>query len=67
MVKSWPATVGDLGSICGSGRYPGGGNDNPPQYSCPENPWIEEPVGLQFMGSQRVRYNLATEHAHTLY
>ena len=67
MVKSLPASVGDLGSIYGSGRSPGGENGNPPQYSCPENPWIEEPGGLQFMGSQRVRHNLATEHAHTLY
>ena len=27
----------DLGSIPGSGRSPGAGNDNPPQYSCLEN------------------------------
>ena len=27
--------------------------------------WTEEPGGLQSMGSQRVRYNLATEHACT--
>ena len=27
-------------------------------------PWTEEPGGLQFMGLQRVRYDLATEHAH---
>ena len=26
-----------------------------------EIPWTEEPVGLQFMGSQRVRRDLATE------
>ena len=30
--------VGDLGSILGLGRSPGGGNDNPLQYSCLENP-----------------------------
>ena len=29
---------GDLGSILGSGRSPGEGNDNPLQYSCLENP-----------------------------
>ena len=28
----------DLGSIPGSGRSPGGGHDNPLQYSYPENP-----------------------------
>ena len=30
--------VGDLGSIPGSGRFPGEGNGNPVQYSCLENP-----------------------------
>ena len=29
---------GDPGSIPGSGRAPGEGNGNPPQYSCLENP-----------------------------
>ena len=29
---------GDLGLIPGSGRSPGGGHDNPLQYSCLENP-----------------------------
>ena len=28
----------DAGSIPGSGRSPGGGHGNPPQYSCLENP-----------------------------
>ena len=28
----------DAGSISGSGRSPGGGNSNLPQYSCKENP-----------------------------
>ena len=30
--------TGDQGSISGSGRSPGGGNGNPLQYSCLENP-----------------------------
>ena len=30
--------AGDPGSISGSGRFPGEGNGNPPQYSCLENP-----------------------------
>ena len=41
VVKNPPANVGDAkdaGSIPGSGRSPGGGHGNPPQYSCPENP-----------------------------
>ena len=28
-----------------------------------EIPWTEEPGGLQFMGSQRVRHDRVTEHA----
>ena len=41
MVKNLPASagdVGDAGSIPGSGRCPGGGNGNPLQRSCLENP-----------------------------
>ena len=30
--------AGELGSIPGSGRFPGEGNGNPLQYSCLENP-----------------------------
>ena len=30
--------TGDIGLIPGSGRSPGGGNDNPLQCSCLENP-----------------------------
>ena len=30
--------TGDMGLIPGSGRSLGGGNDNPVQYSCLENP-----------------------------
>ena len=33
-------SAGDLGSIPGSGRVPGGGNGNPLQYSCLENPMV---------------------------
>ena len=46
--------AGDLGSVPGSGRSPGGGNGNPLQYSCLEKPMDREPGGLQSMGSQRV-------------
>ena len=38
VVKNPPANAGDTGSIPGSGRSPGGGNGNPHQYPCPENP-----------------------------
>ena len=32
--KASACNAGDLGSIPGSGRCPGEGNGNPPQYSC---------------------------------
>ena len=38
MVKNPPANAGDVGSIPGSGRSPGGGHDNPLQYFRLENP-----------------------------
>ena len=60
VVKNPPASAGDrrdTGSIPGLGRSPGEGHDNPLQYSCLENPWTEEPGGLQTMGLQRVGRN----------
>ena len=36
--KSPPTNAGDVSSIPGSGTFPGGGNDNPFQYSCWANP-----------------------------
>ena len=41
VVKNLPANAGDIrdsGSVLGSGRAPGGGNGNPLQFSCLENP-----------------------------
>ena len=38
VVKSLPANAGDLGSIPGSGRSPGGENGNPLQCFCLEKP-----------------------------
>jgi len=38
VVKNLPAIAGDMGSIPGSGRFPGGGNGNPLQDSCLEKP-----------------------------
>ena len=41
VVKNLPANAGDsgdMGLISRSERSPGGGNDNPLQYSCLENP-----------------------------
>ena len=36
--KEFTCNVGDRRSIPGLGRFPGGGNGNPLQYSCLENP-----------------------------
>ena len=38
MVKNPPSNAGDVASIPGSGRFPGGWHGNPLQYSCLENP-----------------------------
>ena len=38
VVKNLPKNTGDTDLIPGSGRSPGGGNGNPVQYSCLENP-----------------------------
>ena len=60
VVKNLPANAGDareVGLLPGSGRSPGGGNDNPLQYSCLENPADREPGGLQSTGSQRVGHD----------
>ena len=41
VVKNPPANAEDIrdaGSMPGLGRSPGGGHDNPLQYSCQENP-----------------------------
>ena len=45
LVKNMPANAGDIrdiGSIPGLGRSLGRGHDNPPQYSCLENPMDRE-------------------------
>ena len=34
VVKNPPDNTGDVDSVLGSGRSPGGGNGNPLQYSC---------------------------------
>ena len=39
VAKNLPANARDTGLIPGSGRSPGGGNGDPFQYLCLENPW----------------------------
>ena len=53
MVKNPPAKVGDageMGSIPGSGRSPGGGNGNPLQYSCLGSPMDRRAWGATVHG-----------------
>ena len=60
MVKKPPdnaGDAGDVGSIPGSGRSPGGGHGNPPSIPAWKIPWREEPGELQSMGPQRVGHN----------
>ena len=59
-VKNLPANTGDardVGSIPGLEKSPGGGNSNPLQYSCLENPQWTGDWQLQFMVSERVRHD----------
>ena len=53
--------AGDLGLIPGSQRYPGEGDDNPPQYSCLENPMDREAWKATVHGVTRVGHNLGTK------
>ena len=54
-VKILSVNARDVGLFPGLGRSHGEGNGYPLQCSCLENPWTEEPGGLQSMDSQRVR------------
>ena len=61
MVKESACNAGDLGSIPGLGRSPGGGNGNPLQYSCLENS-MERVVGCSPWGCKDLDM---TECLHT--
>ena len=41
-LKNPPSNAEDMGSILGLGRFPGGENSNPLQYSCLGNPTVKE-------------------------
>ena len=53
--------TGDLGSVSGLGRSPGGGHGNPLQYSRPENPMDRGACGATVHVVTRVRQDLATK------
>ena len=70
VVKNLPANARnarDAGSIPGLGRYPGGGNGNPLQYSCLENSMDREAWWATVHGVAKVRHmsDLAHTHTHT--
>ena len=54
--KESACSEGDLGSIPGLGRLPGGGHVNLLQYSC-----LENPHGQRRHGVVRVRHDLVTK------
>ena len=49
--------AGDMGSVSGWGRCPGGGHGNPVQLCAWSIPWTEEPGGIYSLESQRVGYD----------
>ena len=60
VVKNLIANAGDIkdaGSVPGWGRSPGGGHDNPLQYSYLENPMDRRAWWATVHASQRVRHN----------
>ena len=57
MVKASACNVGDLGSIPGLGRSPGGGNGNHSSTLAWKIPWAKESGRLQSMRWQRVRHD----------
>ena len=54
----------DVGLVLGSGRSPGGGNGNPLQYSCLENP-TDKGAWLSSIVSKRVGHDGVTLYSHT--
>ena len=63
--KQSARSAGDLGSIPGLGRFPGGGHGNPLQYSCWRIPKDREVWQATVMASQRVGYDWVTKRMHT--
>ena len=66
--KALPANTGDardVGLITGSGRFPGGGNGTPVQYSCLENSLGREAWQATVHGATKGRHNWVTEHIQT--
>ena len=65
VVKNPPFNAADAGLIPGLGRFPGGGNGNPLQYSCLENPmdrgawqatvhWVTKELDMTWTKQQQI-------------
>ena len=72
VVKNLPANAGDTKDsalIPGSGRSPGGGNGNPLQYSCLENPMDRGAwqVTAHGVAKSRARLSRQTHYTHTTF
>ena len=68
MLKNMPAKAGDLrdaGSIPRPGKSPGGGHDNPLQYSCLENPMDRRAWWATINGITRISHDLAARPSTT--
>ena len=64
MVRNLPAKAGDIrdvGSVLGSGRSPGEGNNNPLQDSCLENPMDRGAWLATVHGAAKSRTQLTTQ------
>ena len=61
-VNAGDARDADLNPVFG--RSPGGGNDNPLQYSCLENPMDRGAGRVTVHRSQTVRHESVTEHTY---
>ena len=69
VVKNLPTSAGDvrhLGSIPGSGKSPGGGHDNPLQYSCLRNPMARGALQATVHRSIRVGQDLVPKQQQTV-
>ena len=66
VVKNPPANAEDTGFISESGRSPGKGNGNPPQYSCLEKSQGQRNlVGYSPWACKRVEQNLVNKQQQT--
>ena len=65
--KESACNAGDPGSIPGSGRFPGGGNGNPLQYSCLGNPMEGGSWWATVHGVTKSQTRLGNFHLHRLF